>query len=164
MYIKCLVLNPDTCGHRASCRRALMSSTEDPYCRGGKLGEDFCDCEVFSSSDNPKRCMECGHGESKHGPSRAQNPPSSVPTPTLKNLTDIFNNILGTVPHSTPLPTGAVSRPTPFPNGVVSRTAARNEALHTKAAGSSRMSQPTKASKRASTFTDRKVSIPFKRS
>ena len=162
MYIKCPVLNPDTCGCRASCCRALMSSTEDPYCRGSKPGEDSCDCEMFSSSDNPKRCMECGHGESKHGPSWARNPPSSVPVPTSKNLSDIFSDISGTVPRSTPLPTGALSRPTPLPNGIVSRTAAHNEALYTKVTGSSRMSQPTKASKRAPTSTDRKVSIPFK--
>ncbi|KIM52476.1 hypothetical protein SCLCIDRAFT_11869 [Scleroderma citrinum Foug A] len=135
-----------------------MSSTEDPYCRGGKPGEDSCDCEMFSSSDNPKRCMECGHGESKHGPSRARNPPSSVPAPTSKNLSDIFSDISGTVPCSTPLPTGALSRPTPLLNGIVSRTAAHNEALYTKATGSSRMSQPTKASKRAPTSTDRKAS------
>ena len=123
-------------------------------CRGGKLGEATCDCEEFSPSENPKRCMECDHGESKHGPPQSQNLPPPVPTPASTSLTDIFGNLSGTVPRSTPLPTGAVSQMT-----------ARTEALQTKmATGFSRMSQLAKSKRvlstsKASTSTDRKVSI-----
>ena len=139
-----------------------MSSTEDLLCRGGKPG-DPCDCEEFSPSENPKRCLECTHGESKHRPSRASNAPSLTPVPAVpasSNLAEIFGDISGTIPRSTPLPTGGVSHPTGLRNGIVSRTAARTEALSSKATGS-RMSQPIKVSKRALTSTDRKVRMPF---
>ncbi|KAJ7683336.1 hypothetical protein B0H17DRAFT_1227836 [Mycena rosella] len=64
-------------------------------CRAKSANGDECDCEEYDKPEDvtaPSKCMECGHGKSKHGPEKVEAQPVQPAQKKAKKSTvlDVF--------------------------------------------------------------------------